>query len=179
MLVYGEKASRTHENQMLSVFLNQLESRWATSTDWILAIANTMWDGAEIDLVCILPSAIIVADFKKYEGKLTGTENGPWQANGVLVKGGRKVNPYQQLRDNKFSVLNWIGTKALLTGRNLGHISAGVLFSGYVDDQLELPSKVRSWFYTADLANCVALLDDLSSPQLQIAQKEAQKLSTS
>jgi hypothetical protein len=75
MLVYGEKASRTHENQMLSFFLNQLESRWGTSTDWILAIANTMWDGAEIDLVCILPSAIIVADFKKYEGKLTETEN--------------------------------------------------------------------------------------------------------
>jgi hypothetical protein len=76
MLVYGEKASRTHENQMLSVFLNQLESRWATSTDWILAIANTMWDGAEIDLVCILPSAIIVADFKKHEGKLTGPKTG-------------------------------------------------------------------------------------------------------
>jgi hypothetical protein len=173
MLVYGEKASRTHENQMLSVFLNQLEGRWATSSDWILAIANTMWDGAEIDLVCILPSAIIVADFKKYEGKLTGTENGPWQANGVLVKGGRKANPYQQLRDNKFSVLNWMESKALLTGRNLRHISAGVLFSGHIDDLLELPSKVRSWFYPTDLANCVTLLGNLSSPQLQIAREEA------
>lgn len=176
ILVYGEKASRTHENQMLHVFLERLEDRWAGSTDWIVAVANAMWNGAEIDLVCILPSAIIVADFKSYGGTLTGTENGPWQADGVIVKGGRKTNPYQQLRDNKFSVLDWLQSKALLTGRNLGHISAGVIFSGCIDDQLELPSKVRSWFYPTDLANCAVLLDGLSSPEMRIARDEAQEI---
>ena len=53
ILVYGEKANRTHENQMLQVFLERLEDRWADSTDWIVAVANAMWNGAEIDLVCI------------------------------------------------------------------------------------------------------------------------------
>ena len=77
LLIYGDKASRTHENQMLQVFLGQLEERWADSTDWIFVVANAMWNGAEIDLVCILPSAIIVADFKSYGGTLSGTENGP------------------------------------------------------------------------------------------------------
>ena len=173
ILVYGEKASRTHENQMLHVFLDRLEERWANSTDWIITIANAMWNGAEIDLVCILPSAIIVADFKSYGGKLTGTENGPWQADGVIVKGGRKANPYQQLRDNKFSVLDWLQSKALLSGRNLGHISAGVIFSGRIEDQLELPSKVRSWFYPTDLTSCAAMLDGLSSPELRIGKDEA------
>jgi hypothetical protein len=173
ILAYGERASRTHENQMLQVFLDRLEDRWATSADWIFAVANAMWNGAEIDLVCILSSAIIVADFKSYSGKLTGTENGPWQADGVLVKGGRKANPYQQLRDNKFSVLEWLQSKAILQGRNLGHISAGVIFAGEVDDQLELPSKVRSWFYPTGLANCAAMLDGLASPELKIHRDEA------
>jgi len=173
ILVYGEKASRTHENQMLHVFLDRLEERWANSTDWIIAIANAMWNGAEIDLVCILPSAIIVADFKSYGGKLTGTENGPWQADGVIVKGGRKANPYQQLRDNKFSVLDWLQSKALLSGRNLGHISAGVIFSDRIEDHLELPSKVRSWFYPTDLNSCAAMLDGLASPELRIGKDEA------
>jgi hypothetical protein len=173
ILVYGEKASRTHENQILHGFLDRLDERWASSTDWIFAVANAMWNGAEIDLVCILPSAIIVADFKNYDGKLTGTENGPWQADGVIVKGGRKANPFQQLRDNKFSVLDWLQSKELLSGRNLGHISAGVIFSGLIEDQLELPSKVRSWFYPTDLANCAAMLDGLSSPELRIARDEA------
>ncbi len=158
---------------MLNVFLERLEDRWANSTDWIVAVANAMWNGAEIDLVCILPSAIIVADFKSYAGTLTGTENGPWQADGVIVKGGRKANPYQQLRDNKFSVLDWVQSKALLSGRNLGHISAGVIFSGEITDQLELPSKVRSWFYPTDLAHCAVMLDGLSSPELRIAYDEA------
>lgn len=173
ILVYGEKASRTHENQMLHLFLESLEERWANSTDWIIAIANAMWNGAEIDLVCILPSAIIVADFKNYGGKLTGTENGPWQADGVIVKGGRKQNPYQQLRDNKFSVLGWLESRALLPGRNLGHISAGAIFSGRIEDRLELPSKVRSWFYPTDLTNCAPMLDGLSSPELRIGHEEA------
>lgn len=173
ILVYGEKASRTHENQMLHVFLDRLEERWANSTDWIIAVANAMWNGAEIDLVCILPSAIIVADFKSYGGKLTGTENGPWQADGVIVKGGRKANPYQQLRDNKFSVLDWLQSKTLLSGRNLGHISAGVVFSDRIEDHLELPSKVRSWFYPTDLNSCAAMLDGLASPELRIGKDEA------
>ena len=173
ILVYGEKASRTQENQMLQTFLERLEPRWGTSADWIVVIANSLWNGAEIDLVCILPSAILVADFKNHRGRLTGTENGPWQANGVLVKGGRKDNPYQQLRDNKFSTLNWLESKSLLTGRNLGHISAGVVFGGSVEDHLELPAKVRSWFYPTDLDNCAALLARLASPELQIDRKEA------
>ena len=176
ILFYGEKASRTHENQMLHALLDSLADRWATSTDWIYIIANSMWSGAEIDLVCILPSAIIVADFKNYHGRLTGTENGPWQADGILVKGGRKANPYQQLRDNKFSVLDWLQSKGLLSGRNLGHIAAGVVFSGPIENQLDLPPKVQSWFYPTDLANCAALLDGLASPELKIAHSEAQDI---
>lgn len=175
ILVYGEKAGRTHENQMLQAFLERLEDRWATSSDWIFVVANSLWNGAEIDLVCILPSAILVADFKSHGGKLTGTENGPWQADGILVKGGRKANPYQQLRDNKFSLLNWLESKKLLPGRNLGHIAAGVMFSGRIDDQLELPHRVRSWFYPTDLDRCATLLDGLASPELKIDRKEAEE----
>lgn len=173
IVVFGEKAGRTHENLMLQAFLESLEERWATSADWIFVVANTMWNGAEIDLVCILPSGILVADFKSHAGKLTGTENGPWQADGVLVKGGRKDNPYQQLRDNKFSVLDWLKSKSLLLGRNLGHISASAVFSGRIVDQLELPSKVRSWFFLADLDTCAILLDGLASPELKIDRNEA------
>lgn len=91
----------------------------------------------------------------------------------MIVKGGRNANPYQQLRDNKFAVLGWLESKALLIGRNLGHISASVIFSGWIEDQLELPSKVRSWFYPTDLARCAVMLDGLSSPELRIARDEA------
>lgn len=173
ILVFGEKAGRTHENQMLQAFLETLEDRWATSDQWIVVIANAMWNGAEIDLVCVVSGGILVADFKSHGGKLVGTENGPWQADGVLVKGGRKDNPYQQLRDNKFAVLDWLKSKSLLGGRNLGHISAGAIFSGRIVDQLELPSRVRSWFFPTDLDSCATLLNGLASPELRIDRSEA------
>lgn len=176
ILVFGDRAGRTHENHMLQEFLACLEDQWASSADWIYVVANAMWNGAEIDLVCILPSAILVADFKGHGGRLTGTENGPWQADGVLVKGGRKANPYQQLRDNKFSVLEWVKSKSLLSGRNLGHIAAGVVFGRPVEDQLELPDKVRSWFYPTDMQQCAQLLASLSSPELIIQREEAQEM---
>ncbi|TCA08593.1 NERD domain-containing protein [Rhizobium leguminosarum] len=161
---------------MLQQFLERLEPQWAASDDWIFVIANALWNGTEIDAVCILPSAILVADFKSHGGKLTGTENGPWQADGILVKGGSKANPFQQLRDNKFSVLDWLKSKSLLSGRNLGHISAGVVFSGRIADQLELPSKVRSWLYPTDMATCTTLLESLGSPELRIERREAQEI---
>ncbi len=176
ILAYGAKAGRTHENQMLQGFLEHLEDRWAASIDWIFVVANSLWNGVEIDLVCILPSAILVADFKSHGGKLTGTENGSWFADGLPVKGGRKTNPYQQLRDNKFSVLNWMESKGLLAGRNLGHIAASAIFSGRIDDQLELPAKVRSWFYATDLNRCASLLDGLASVELKIDRKEAEEI---
>lgn len=176
ILVFGDRAGRTHENHMLQEFLACLEDQWASSADWIYVVANAMWNGAEIDLVCILPSAILVADFKAHGGRLTGTENGPWQADGVLVKGGRKANPYQQLRDNKFSVLEWVKSKSLLSGRNLGHIAAGIVFGRPIEDQLQLPDKVRSWFYPTDLQHSAQLLASLSSPELIIQREEAQEM---
>lgn len=176
MYVYGEWAERTHENQMLQSFLEELETRWGTSDDWIFVIANSMWNGAEIDIVCILPSGLMVADFKNHGGELTGTENGPWRADGVPVKGGRKANPFQQLRDNRFSVLNWLQSKSLLNGRNLGHISAGAIFSRGIVDNLDLPPKVRSWFFPTDVASCSTLLGGLGSPELSIAEGEAREV---
>ncbi|MBY3476166.1 ATP-binding domain-containing protein [Rhizobium laguerreae] len=161
---------------MLQQFLERLEPQWAASDDWIVVIANAYWNGTEIDAVCILPSAILVADFKSHGGKLTGTENGPWQADGILVKGGSKANPFQQLRDNKFSVLNWLTSRTLLPGRNLGHISASAMFSGRIVDELELPSKVRSWLYPTDIDTCTTLLKSLGSPELRIERKEAQEI---
>ncbi len=169
----GERASRTHENQMLQAFLERLESRWADSTDWIYVIANAMWEGAEVDLVCVLPCAILVADFKNYKGRLTGSENGPWQVDGVVVKGGARTNPFVQLRENRFSVINWINRKHLLQGRNVGHISAGAVFSGPIDNQIDISPKSKSWFQATDLDHCASLLDSLASTGLSLKESEA------
>jgi hypothetical protein len=172
----GERASRTHENQMLQAFLEHLEPRWAASEDWIYVVANAMWEGAEVDVVCILPSAILVADFKSYQGRITGTENGRWQADGVVVKGGSKANPFAQIRDNKFSVINWHKRKDLLPGRNLGHVSGCVIFSGPITAEVDVSSNVKSWFHVTDFQHCASVIESLASPSLMLHESEAAEI---
>lgn len=172
----GEKASRTHENRMFQEFLEGLAPRWAESEDWIYVVANALWGGAEIDLVCILPDMVVVADFKSHEGRLTGAENGRWRAGGSEVKGGNHANPFVQLRNNKFSVMSWLQDHALLPGQNLGHISAMVIFGGPVEDQLDLSGKVRTWFHVTDLGDSAKQLDMLASPSLRVSRAQAERI---
>ncbi|MDY7219203.1 nuclease-related domain-containing protein [Denitrificimonas sp. JX-1] len=168
ILLYGQQADRTHENQMLRAFIDALQVDWAHTGKDIVLIANSMWNGVELDLVCILPTAIIIVDFKHYSGHLEGTENGPWRVGGVEVKGGSKKNPFQQLRDNKFAVINWLKNNNLLSEQNIGHINAAVVFSGPIDGAATISVKASYWFHTTDLLRCATTLADISSAELKI-----------
>lgn len=174
ILLYGQQADRTHENQMLRAFIRALQADWVNKD--IVLIANSMWNGAELDLVCILPTAIIVVDFKHYSGHLEGTENGPWQVDGVAVKGGSKANPFQQLRDNKFAVINWLKKHQLLQEQNIGHVNAAVVFTGPISGAAAISVKASYWFHTTDLERCAATLADITSPELKVYPRDIQAI---
>ena len=174
ILLYGKNADRTHENQMLQEFIQILKADWEHANKDIILIPNSMWNGAEIDLVCVLPSALLLIDFKKYKGHLTAAENGPWLMDGVEVKGGSRENPYHQLLINKRSVMKWLDHHNLLQDRNVTHVSAAVVFSGPITGQPILSPKVKPWFHTTDFANCANLLAALASPELQIYPQDIQ-----
>lgn len=171
---FGEKPLHTHENTGLEDFLERLESRWGGSEEVITVIAHALWNGAEIDAVCLLPRAIAVIDFKNHGGRVQISENGPWRGDGGLIKGGSKLNPFAQVRDNKRAVMLWIEGKNLLSGCNLGHVSGVVVFSRAVTVEGDLGPKIGSWFFVTDLDRCGDVLDSLASPQIQIDTKQAE-----
>lgn len=174
---FGEKASRTHENHMLQEFLEHLEPRWGQSEDWIYIIANAVWDGAEIDFVCLLPSMVLVGDFKDYSGKLTGAENGAWLIDNVIeVRGGSKANPFSQLKTNKFRVINWLNNHRLLQEQNLGHIAGVLLFSDLSEDNTDLSDSVKRWLHIADMDGAASALDALASPNLIVRERDAETI---
>lgn len=172
ILLFGQQADRTHENKMLREFIQLLKTDWGHTGKDLILIANSMWGGAEIDLVCILPSSILVVDFKHYSGHLSAAENGPWMIDGVEVKGGSKVNPYQQLRDNKFSIIDWLKSNKLLDGRDIGHINAAVVFTGPITGKPTLSVSASYWFHSVDFAGCAAVLADITSPKLRITSND-------
>jgi hypothetical protein len=168
----GEKPVHTHENVGLEDFLERLDTHWGRSAEVITVIAHAFWNGAEIDAVVILPRAIAVIDFKSHGGRVQISENGPWRGESGLIKGGSKLNPFAQVRDNKWAVKSWLDSKDLLASCNLGHISGVVLFSRAVTVEGDLGGKIGSWFYVTDLDRCVELLGSLASPQIQVSAEQ-------
>jgi hypothetical protein len=165
----GEKANNTHENIALEDFLERLTPHYESSYETITVIANALWNGAEIDAVCFLPSAIVVIDFKNYTGRVEVYENGPWRSDSGIVRGGSKSNPLAQVRDNKYSVIKWLQNRDLLSGTELGHVSGAVVFTRPVTVVNNLDAKVNTWFHVLDLDHCVEVLSGLSSPRIKIS----------
>lgn len=169
----GEKALHTHENIGLEDFLERLDDHWGGSSETITVIANALWNGAEIDAVCILPRAIVVIDFKDYGGKIRIAENGPWRGDIGTVRGGSKENPFAQVRDNKRTVMNWLERRNLLNNCNLGHISGTVVFMRPTEIEGDLGGRISSWFRAADLNGCIEWLAELSTEQILVRGEEA------
>lgn len=176
ILLYGQKADRTHENKMLRAFIQALKADWAGSGKDITLIANSMWDGNEVDLVCLLPTAVLIVDFKHYSGHLVGGENGPWRMNGDEVQGGSKANPYQQIRDYKFAIIGWLEKQGLLAGQNIGHINGAVVFTGPITGNIDVSVRATYWFHATDLAGSAAILADLASTALKVTSRDIEAI---
>lgn len=174
IFLFGQKADRTHENKMLRVFIKTLKADWGGAGKDITLIANSMWDGHEVDLVCMLPKAVLVVDFKHYSGHLIGTENGEWTVDGAEVKGGssHRTNPFQQIRDYKFAIIDWLKRQRLLKNQNIGHINGAVVFTGPITGEIDLSIRSSYWFHTTDLERCPTTLADLASDELTVTRRD-------
>lgn len=167
---YGDYSHLKNEQNMFEDLLTQLKLHWEYSEEWIYLFYNTMWNGQEIDVIAFTQDAIIVIDLKKYSGELFGTENGEWLINNeVPVKGGSQINPFVQIRKNKFAVINSFQSSGLFSNQNLGFISGCIIFDELSNKNLELSQVVQKWFYVTDIPNSVDTLSKIKSNGINIS----------
>ena len=174
---FGDFSSHTQELRMLDSFLNQLQLDWATENKWIYIIYNAIWDGQEIDMVCFTEHAIVVADFKNYTGKLGGKENGPWTMltpsdEMIEVKGGNQLNPFVQIRKNKYVVMEWLNAQQFFSQDNLGFISGAIFFTELIEVNLALSNSVQKWLHVSDIPHASELFSHIHSPQIALTEVE-------
>ena len=165
----------THENKAYDQLLNSLETEWGESDELVVLLGNFLAGGQEIDAAVLMKRSISVIDFKNYDGKVTFSENGNWHADGKEVRGGNKVNPFRQIRDNKFALLRILKKFKSPSGRepNYGHISGIVLFQKSIDfDDNQIPGNIASWFHVVDMGNIVKLLSQIISPEINLSNKD-------
>lgn len=176
----GERFIRTHENRAFDQMVDLLESAWGDSEELVILLGNFFCDGIEIDAAVIRQRSITVIDLKHYGGQVVFSENGPWYADDVRVKGGNKRNPYIQIRDNRFGLMKWLERAGVLgrAGRHgLGHISGFVVFDQPIRfDRSQLPPKIAPWFDAVDIDHCVRSLSQVASPQINLTEEEMEAI---
>lgn len=178
---FGDYTSHANEKKMLEQFLTQLQPIYGNSNEWVYVIYNAMWNGQEIDLVCITQNGFIVADLKNYSGSLTGQENGEWKitnySNELLtVKGGGQINPFVQVRKNRYAIMDWLKNNNLLLSDNIGHMAAMIIFTEISDLRMNLSHSVNQWFHVSDLPHIGPKIESIRSSEINITETEADEI---
>ncbi|BAZ51954.1 hypothetical protein NIES4103_46130 [Nostoc sp. NIES-4103] len=173
----------THENRIFDALLHKLEQVWGDSEELIILLGNFYCYGSDIDAAILKRNSITVIDFKDYEGSIRFSENGKWFANNMEIKGGNKGNPYAQIRDNKFALLNFLKEKVNLpSGRqpNFGHISGLALFhKPIIFDELQLPRTITPWFHVVDIDHVAQRIAQITSRGIDLTDQDLEAIISS
>lgn len=170
--------SHTHENHVFNQLYDLLQQHWGGQHEPLHLLGNFYIDGVEVDALIIKRNAIIVIDFKDYGGSLKFSENGRWLINGNEVRGGNKSNPYQQIRDNKFQLLNYLKEYvSFQSSPNFGHIAGLCVFHQSIDfDSSSLPHNVSRWFHIADMNSIVRATDAIVSTAINFSDTDIKSI---
>jgi DEAD/DEAH box helicase domain-containing protein len=175
----------THERILFDEICKKLFKEYYFKEENYLFIANLHVGGRELDGLLIKKDAITIIEFKNFGGYVEFYENGDWPitsfengtSNTNFVKGGNSENPYQQVRQNKFSLLNILNDFAKFNNAELGHISGIVLFSKDIEyDFNRIPSKISSWFHITDLEDFIQKFNQITSTKISISNSEINDL---
>lgn len=167
----GSAFNHSHENKAFNELHDLLKQHWENQDEPLYLFGNFFVGGKELDALIVKRNAIIAIDFKNFGGEIKFSENNRWTCDGVPVKGGNSINPYQQLRTNKFALLDFMQTDRLVlrSQPNLGHIAALTLFQQPIEfDELQIPPKIRSWFHIGDMLHAVRTVDSIASASINL-----------
>jgi len=159
-----------HETRMFEALAANLSSHYQNGESAHL-LGNILCDGREFDGLFLQQTGICVVELKSYSGQIHFSENGPWWANEVQVMGGNQPNPFRQVRNNKYGLLNFLSrrTYGVIPEQNWGHISGSVIFNPPVTfDARQLPGMIAPWFHITDLDNAPGILTELYSREINL-----------
>lgn len=171
----------THENKVFNQLYDLLQTAWEGREEPLHLIGNVYVAGRPVDALVIKSHAVIVIDFKDYGGDVTFSENGSWYANDVIVKGGGSTNPYQQIRNNKFTLLNYLQENVVFQSEpQLGHIAGLCLFHQDIHfDDKQIPTGINRWFHVSDMSHVVRIIDAITSNAIDLSGTDIDKIITS
>lgn len=185
-----QKFDTTHENRYFRDLHLLLEKNFKEEDSSIVLIGNVNIRGHSLDALILKKGAILVIDFKDYQGHLTFSENGPWKLKDkknktIFVAGGAKSrNPFQQVNAYRFALFQYLSEiedKILDNNHDnisWDHTNAIVLFQNKItiSNETAIPNKIKRFFHISDHKDIVNLIEDVNSERLQLSDNEIQKI---
>jgi hypothetical protein len=170
-----------HENEMFNALAEILQKEFRDHPEPHKLIGNLLFENENVDAILIKPDGICVVEMKNYGGMIHFSENGPWFADEVEVKGNSRGNPYRQVRSGRFRLINHLNKRQqdFLKSRNTpnwGHVSCLLLFGKRIHFDEKLPEAISKWFHICDLSAVGSILGRLSSNQLRLSHNEQARL---
>lgn len=162
-----------HENDMFAALVEKLMAQFAPDPALHVLIGNIMFEGNDLDALFLKPDGICIIEMKSHGGKVNFTESTPWVVGTSEVRGGSKINPFQQVRVYRLGVKNFFRNREreiLKRSRPVvwNHISGLVLFGKDVQFDDRILGGLRLWFGVTDLSRVANHLSSIHTEALRL-----------
>lgn len=165
--------SFTAEREQYRAICEMLKKHYSSRSEVCLFVANYSIYDSEIDGILFKNDAVISVEFKNYGGEVTAVENGCWTlADGTIVKGGSRKNPYQQAKVNHVNLKQGLSDGMILSERVLRNVPALIVFNQPIKCNNQLSGRVKSWLHITDNDHFLQKLADITEPHTDLSNVE-------
>lgn len=169
LIVYEcQRASHGHEIRQFGKAAQSLYEYFDGRDDIALFIANVNIGDANLDGLIIKNDAIIIVEFKDYEGVVCARQNGDWTCDGKVIKGGNGGKTvFEQLGKNRRILRKAIAENKYFSEAQRNDIKGIVVFSKLKSCSDDFDRTNRSWVFVSDVDNLGRKMHDIVSAEFK------------
>lgn len=164
----------THENIARDQIISALQRRFGTSDEHVVAVFNFICGHNELDLAIFKSDGIAIVDFKDCAKAFHASKSGPWRIKGGgELKGGGRENPFHQLSDYRYGMMDALSrTKGLFlrpekaASADFEHIKAIVAVTPnlHPDFTTDINMAGARWFHITGANELPSLIGQIATP---------------
>lgn len=169
LIVYEcQRAGHAHEIRQFGAAAQSLYDYFDGRDETTLFIGNVNIGEANLDGLIIKNDAVIIVEFKDYEGDVIARQNGEWVCGNKTIKGGAGGKTvFEQLKKNQRILRRVIGENNYLTEIQRSDIKGLVVFTKLKSYSDDFDRTNKSWIYVSDLENMGNVMHDILSSEFK------------
>lgn len=165
LIVYEcQRADHGHEIRQFSEAAQSLYDYFDGRDETALFIGNINVGEANLDGLIVKSDAIIIVEFKDYEGSLVARQNGDWTCDGKAIKGGNGGKTvFEQLRKNQRILRKIIAENSYFTEAQRSDIKGLVVLTKLKSYSDDFDRSNKAWIFVSDIDNIGNKMHDIVS----------------